>query len=239
MKNYILPLLILFSFNSYSQLLGIEQKPSQTEENISVDSWIIHLESDVSFAQSTLMSFMKGTFDIKTERRNKNLLVVPKVTLREISNLRVDMRASFSVESSGCSVSFMFSPGYDIHFGNVLYKEEFSRAENFVKNYLRFHYREFYKKRIEDVGDKMKDIQKDIAVNEKKIDRNKGYIKDNDEKIIGGDAAAAKYKDRNTKLGKENENLLNEIAKWREEYKKMEDEIIKINGSIKTVEEYK
>lgn len=240
MKNTFSTLaLVLICTISFSQTLIVEQKSSQTEESVTVDSWVTHLDQEAAFAQRTLSDFMKATFDVKTERRNKNLLVVSKHAYGELSNLRVDMRALFTAESSGTAVAFMFSPGYDIHFGTALYKEEFAKAEGFVKNYVRFHYKEFYKSRIEKLKDLMKDIQKDIASNEKKIDRNKSYIKDNDEKIVGGDASAAKYKDRNEKLMKENETLNSEILKLRSDYSKHEEDIIKSNAGAKTVEEYK
>ena len=109
----------------------------------------------------------------------KNILIAEKTQFPELSNLRLDQRAIFTVESSGTSVSFTFSPGYDIHFGGDSYKSEFAKAEILVKSFVRFHYNSFYESQIKTIQDKMKTLQSDIDSNSKKTDKNNKSITDN------------------------------------------------------------
>ncbi len=227
------------SIISNAQRLEIEDRTAKNEESRDIDSWTAHLDQDVSYCMETYSDFVKKTFDVKTSKLQKSMLVIEKHAFSEVSGLRIDLRTSFNSESSGTAVAFMFSPGYDIHFGHVLYKEEFAKGEMFVKNYVRYHYQTYYNEVIKKLQSKSTDKLNDIASNEKKIERNKKSIADNDKKIIAGDENAAKLQERSSKMEKENKELDAEILKFRNEITKLQDEIIAANESLKKVNEYK
>lgn len=232
-------LLLLTSTIANAQRLEVEDRSAKNEDSRDVDSWTAHLDQDVSYCMGTFSDFIKKSFDIKTSKLQKNMLIVEKHVFSEVSGLRVDLRASFNTESAGTAVSLMFSPGYDIHFGHSLYKDEFSKGEAFVKNYVRFHYETYYNEVIKKLQDRSKDKLDDIASDEKKIEKNKKSIADNDKKIIAGDENAAKLQERTSKMEKENKELEAEILKFRDEITKLQDEIIAANASLAKVKEFR
>src|SRR5262245_44275107 len=141
MKLYTILLFVLASLASTAQTLMVEQRTVKNEESVDMNSWTARLDQDMENCIDSYSDFIKETFKTKVEKRGKNILVAVKTQFPELSNLRLDQRAIFTVESSGTSVSFTFSPGYDIHFGGDSYKSEFAKGETFVKGFVRYHYK--------------------------------------------------------------------------------------------------
>ena len=54
---------ILFCSNVYGQQLSIENKPALNEESKSVDSWVVHLDQDMSYCISTYSEFMRKNYE--------------------------------------------------------------------------------------------------------------------------------------------------------------------------------
>lgn len=239
LKNLLALLLISISHFSFSQKLEVEKKAMKNEEGITVDSWVAHVDQDVAYSATTLAEFLKKTFNAKAEKKNKNMMLVSKTTFSEISNLRLDMRAMFALESGGTAIAFMFSPGYDLHFGEEFRREEFAKAEEFVKNYLRFHYKYFYDDQTKKIQNKLKDVQGDILSNDKKIERNNTSMRDYETKMTAEGADVDKLREKKSKLEKENENIANNTVKKKEEITKLEDDLVKISDAIKNVSDYK
>lgn len=231
--------LILFSGSIKAQTLQVESRPMKNEESRDADAWIAHLDQPVSFCMSTYSDFMKKTFSAKIDKRAKNVLSVNKTMFPEVSNLRIDQRAVFTQESSGTAVAFMFSPGYDIHFGKELYNTEFAKGEAFVKNYIRYHYQVFYGETIKDIQSKIKSKQKSINSNQSKIEKNLKTIKENEEDISVGSVDAEKLKEKNSKLEKDNVDLNTEIDKLNTEIGNLNADITKANESLQLVDAFK
>lgn len=231
---------ILFCSNVYGQQLSIENKPALNEESKSVDSWVVHLDQDMSYCISTYSEFMRKNFDYRVSRRSKSKSVhaVDKKMFSEISNLRIDQRAIFTQESKGTAVAFQFSPGYDIHFGNTMYKEEFDRARALVVNYVHFHYKMFYNDQIKSLKSKIKGLEKNISNNQSKVEKNTKTISLNAEDISNKAVGADKLVEKNEKLEKENVALAAEVDKFRTQITQLETEIDNANQSLKVVEAF-
>lgn len=161
----------IITWETTAQTLLVERRPVKTEESSEVESWTAKFDQDVSYCQNMYGDFIKELAKTKVEKRGKNVLVAVKTQFPELSSLRIDQRAIFTPESAGTSVSFTFSPGYDVHFSTDIYKNEFARAETFVKNYVQYHYKKYYNDLISGLQSKMKSIQSDIESNGKKIDQ--------------------------------------------------------------------
>ncbi|HNU47882.1 MAG TPA: hypothetical protein PKM40_03560 [Bacteroidia bacterium] len=233
---------LLFSILIYSningQQLSIENKPALNEESKSVDSWVAHLDQDMSYCISTYSEFMRKNFDYRVSRRSKNVHSVDKKMFSEISSLRIDQRAVFTQESKGTAVAFQFSPGYDIHFGNTMYKEEFDRARALVVNYVHFHYKMFYDDQIKSLRSKIKGLEKNISNNQSKTEKNNKAISLNTEDISNNAVGADKLREKNEKLEKENVSLAAEVDKFRTQITQLETEIDNANQSLKLVEAF-
>ena len=229
---------ILFCSNVYGQQLSIENKPALNEESKSVDSWVVHLDQDMSYCISTYSEFMRKNFDYRVSRRSKSVHAVDKKMFSEISNLRIDQRAIFTQESKGTAVAFQFSPGYDIHFGNTMYKEEFDRARALVVNYVHFHYKMFYNDQIKSLKSKIKGLEKNISNNQSKVEKNTKTISLNAEDISNKAVGADKLVEKNEKLEKENVALAAEVDIFRTQITQLETEIDNANQSLKVVEAF-
>lgn len=224
----------IITWETTAQTLLVERRPVKTEESSEVESWTAKFDQDVSYCQNMYGDFIKELAKTKVEKRGKNVLVAVKTQFPELSSLRIDQRAIFTPESAGTSVSFTFSPGYDVHFSTDIYKNEFARAETFVKNYVQYHYKKYYNDLISGLQSKMKSIQSDIESNGKKIDKNNKTIAAN---IADGETE--KTKSKNDKLKKENNEYAADTDAKRKDLSDIEDQLAKANDSLQKVLQFK
>jgi hypothetical protein len=146
----------------------------------------------------------------------------------------LDQRAIFAAESSGTSVAFTFSPGYDIHFGTELYKSEFAKGEIFVKGFVRYHYTSYYEEQIKTIQDKIKSLQSDIDSNTKKTDKNNKSITDNK-----SEGETEKTKTKNEKMMRENEGYTADSASKRTQITDLEAQLAKFNQALQKTMDFK
>lgn len=225
---------ILFAVSlAKAQTLTVEERDVKNEESIDLNSWTARLDQDADYCEETYSDFIKEIFKIKVDKRGKTMLVAEKALIPEISKLRVDQRSIFTAESGGTAVSFTFSPGYDVHFGHELYKDEFKKCEAFVKNYVRYHYKAFYNEKIKSIQDKIKSKQSDIESNGRKTDKNNKSIADNKT-----EAETEKSKAKNEKMARENDAYTSDTASKRREITDLTDELSRLNESLKKVEAF-
>jgi hypothetical protein len=224
----------IITLEAVAQTLRVERRPVKTEESSEIESWTASFDQDMSFCQEMYGDFIKELVKTKVEKRGKNVLVAVKTQFPELSSLRIDQRAIFTPESAGTSVSFTFSPGYDVHFSPSSYKDEFAKAEMFVKNYVQYHYKKFYNDLIAGLQSKMKSLQEDIESNGKKTDKNNKTIASN---IADGETD--KTKSKNEKLKKENDQYAVETDSKRKDLADIEDQLAKANDSLQKVLRFK
>jgi hypothetical protein len=234
MKTCTIFLLVLVSLASEAQTLSVEERTVKNEESIDLNSWTARLDQDMESCMDSYSDFIKETFKTKVEKRGKNILVAEKTQFPELSNLRLDQRAIFTVESSGTSVSFTFSPGYDIHFGRDAYKSEFAKAETFVKGFVRFHYNTYYEAQIKTIQDEIKSLQNDIDSNTKKTDKNNKSITDNK-----SEGETEKSKSKNEKMMRENEQYTADSASKRTQITDLESQLSKFNQALQKTLDFK
>ncbi len=230
--------LSFFCLKTFAQKLSVMNGQAVTEEGIEMDCWTAYLDQDVEYCQKSFDAFMDKSFAYKTYKRAKGIYSVDKKRFSEITALRLDVRAIFNKESGGASVSFIFSPGYDVYLSTTTYSDDFQKAEKLVKNYVRFHYNAYYTKLNESYASKIKDRENDIKSNENKIDKLREYISANEAKISAADPGADKLKDKNSRYQKEIEEKTASIIASRTEIAKLQENIITANESLKKVSAY-
>jgi hypothetical protein len=234
MKTLCYLLFLFASVTGTAQTLSVEERTVKSEESEDLYSWTARLDQDMESCMDSYSDFIKETFKTKVAKRGKNILVAEKTQFPELSNLRLDQRAIFTVESSGTSVSFTFSPGYDIHFGKELYKAEFAKGETFVKGFVRFHYQTYYEAQIKTIQEKIKSLQNDIDSNSKKTDKNNKSITDNK-----SDGETDKTKSKNEKMMRENEQYTAESASKRTQITDLESQLSKFNQALQKTLDFK
>jgi hypothetical protein len=214
-----------------SQQLVVEERIVKNEESIDLNAWTARLDQDMDYCMETYGDFIKEFFKIKVSKRAKTILVAEKAAIPELSNLRLDQRALFGTETGGTSVSFTFSPGYDLHFGHEAYAEEFKKGELFVKNFVRYHYNAFYGEKIKSIEDQIKNKLNDIESNLKKIERNKKTIAD-----AGDDAKSIA---KNERLLRDNDNYSSDNNTKRNEISTLETDLKSTNEILRKVDAFK
>src|SRR5690349_1090457 len=208
MKRLVLVILLAGSLLiSHAQQLKVESKIVKNEEGKELDAWVAHLDQTPDECMESYDDFMREIFDRKTDKLNKTTRIVTRTEFHELSNLRIDQRTFFIAESAGTAVAFTFSPGYDVHFGTQTYTEEFKNAERFVKSFVKFHYKDFYNKKIKTIQETITDKENAIESNDKKIEKNKKAMLDNTKDIDKGGSDAGKLKIKNESMEKENLSL--------------------------------
>jgi len=239
MKRQLLTLAFIFSLIYCSaQQLKVESKTIKNQENKDIEAWVAHLDQTTDESIESYTDFMKDILGLKTSKESKTMVMAEKVIVGEMSDLRLDQRTFFISESAGTAVAFTFSPGYDIHFGSKLYSDEFAKGEKLAKSFVKFHYKNFYNKKIKALQKTLQDKQEEITDDEKKIEKNKKSELENNKKINNGDSDAAKLKLRNDSMEKENMTLEAQIASDRSEMKSLQEQLIKFQESLKKVEEF-
>ena len=239
MKLYLFALTFLLACSVCSaQQLKVESKTIKNQDGKDIEAWVAHLDQEADECMESYGDFMKKVFDLKPSKENKTMMMVEKVQLNEMSGLRMDQRTFFITESGGTAVAFTFSPGYDIHFGTKLYSDEFERGEKLSKSFVKFHYKDFYNKKIKELQKTLEDKQEEITSDDKKIEKNKKSMLDNNKKINSGDSDAGKLRIRNDGLEKENMTMEGDIAKDKSDIKAFQDQLIKLHDSLRRVEEF-
>ncbi len=216
-------LLVLNTGSSAGQTLQISPDVVRSEENVSIDGWVAHLDQSAEYVEKTLGTYIKMLSGNRADKRAKNLWVAPKVKFEEISPLRGDLRASLTAEGNGTAVAFSFSPGYDIHVDKTAYPQEYEKMQGFVKKYVKHHYTEFYREEAAKAEKELNKRRREVEKNEKRIARLRQSISNNEQKINEDDSKASKLTERNSKdtaetdgRTQENEKLQNEVLHYQE-----------------------
>ncbi len=239
MKTSVLTLAFILTFAfGFAQQLTVETKTIKNHEGNDVEAWIAHLDQEVDDCKESYDDFMKKALGLSTSKGNKTMMIAEKVRIDEMSPLRIDQRTFFIPESAGTAVAFTFSPGYDIHFSTKVYKDEFAKGERIVKSFVKFHYKDIYNKQIKQLQKMLEDKQDEINSDEKKIEKNKKSMLDNNKKISNGDSDAAKLRIKNDGIEKENMAMEGDVAKDRSEIKSLQEQLIKFQERLRRVEEF-
>jgi hypothetical protein len=228
----------ILSIYTTAQNLTISEQTTKTEETVDVDAWVAHLDQNMDYAEKSFERFMDETFGYKSKTdkiKKTNVIKVTMAKFAEISPLRVDLRAVFNPEGTGSMVSFMMSPGYDIHFLRDTYPQEYAKIQDILKKYIKFNYNRFYKENISDAEDKIKSKQKDINSNNKKMENLQKDVAENEQKINNNDKNANKLIERNSKYKTQITNLQAENATLNNDISQLQNAITKHNEALQKV----
>ena len=231
-------LLVLGPARSAGQTLQISPDVVRSEENVSIDGWVAHLDQPAEYVEKTLGTYIKMLSGNKADKRTKNLLVAPKVKFEEILPLRGDLRALLSAEGNGTAVGFTFSPGYDIHVDKTAYPEAYEKMQGFVKKYVKHHYTEFYREEAAKAEKELDKRRRVVAKNEKRIARLQQTISNNEQKISEGDSKATKLTERNSKNTAETDGRTQENEKLQGEVQHYQEMLTQYNAALQKVRDF-
>ena len=231
-------LALLFAGTLQAQELSLTEDRARTEDTQDIEAWTAVLDQPEDYTRDTFDRFIKQEFSLRTEKRAKNILAVPKAKIVEIMSLRGDLRAIFTPRGSGTAVSLSFSPGYDIHVNKATYPDEYVRLSGIAKRYVKFHYSTYYQDLLKDTEKKLKNKEKDIEKNQNRISRLKTDITENESKINAGDKNTPKLTDKNRKAQENISTMESELTTWQAEVKQLQEMLEKAQASMKKVTDY-
>jgi ribosomal protein S20 len=237
-RNLGLGLVFLFAGTLQAQELSLTEDRARTEDTQDIEAWTAVLDQPEDYTRDTFDKFIKQEFSLRTEKRAKNILAVPKAKIVEIMSLRGDLRAIFTPRGSGTAVSLSFSPGYDIHVNKATYPDEYTRLSGIAKRYVKFHYTNYYQDLLKDTEKALRNKQKDIEKNQSRISRLKTDIAENEAKINAGDKNTPKLTDKNRKAQENISTMESELTTWQAEVTQLRETLDRAQTSMKKVTDY-
>ena len=223
---------------SAAQTLQISPDAVRSEENVSIDGWVAHLDQPAEYVEKTLGTYIKMLSGNKADKRTKTMWVAPKVKFEEFSPLRGDLRASITAEGNGTAVGFTFSPGYDIHLDKTAYPQEYEKMQGLVKKYVKHHYTEFYREEVAKAEKELNKRRREVEKNEKRIGRLQQSITSNEQKINEGDSKATKLTERNSKNTAETGGRTQENEKLQGEVQQYQEMLTQYNAALQKVRDF-
>ncbi len=236
-KLTLLALMALTSFALKAQdLTATHSKIPVTD--IVADAWTATLNDDMSFYKDTFSDFAKQEFGIKSKSNGKTELVVEKASITRVSDKRGDLRVLFITEGSDTKLAFCFLLGYDIWINPEEYGEGMEQLRQLTRDYLRFHYTEYYNDIIEKDLKVIEGHKKNIDKNEKSIANMRKQITKNEGKLqeeTNGRRIASMEK-KNQQNREDIDRLTAEIPGLRDKITALDDHIQQVKTTMKNVE---
>ncbi len=238
MKTILTIWCLLFSCSVYSQDLNvIHRKISVTD--LTVDSWSATLNDNMSFYEKTFEDFTKKEFGTKSRDNGKSEELLEKVSIPQVTDKRGDLRLTFFTEGSQTKMGISLMLGYDVWINPEDYGEEMERLRHFSRDYLRYHYTEYYNDIIEKDLKLISSHKKSIEKSEKSIKTMRTQISRNEEKLNNETSTGRRssMEKKNRQNTTDIDRLETEIPDLRENIDSLNEHIQEMKDQLKYVEE--
>ena len=194
--------------------------------DVKVDSWAATLNDDKSFYEATFEDFTKNEFGTKSKNNGKDEELLEKVSIPQVTDKRGDLRLTFFVEGTQTKLGLSLMLGYDVWINPNDYLEEMEKLKHLARDYLRFHYTEYYNSIIDKDMDLINSHKKTIEKSKKSIGNMSSQIAKNETKLSNETSAS-----RRSNLEKKNQENSGDIAR-------LEEEIPLLEGKIDSLDEH-
>ncbi len=206
--------------------------------DIVADAWTAPLNDDISFYKDTFGEFAKQQFGIKSKSNGKTELVVEKASINRVSDKRGDLRVLFITEGSDTKIALCFLMGYDIWINPEEHPDGMEQLRQLTRDYLRFHYTEYYNDIVEKDLKVIEGHKKSIDKNEKSISNMRKQITKNEGKLqeeTNGRRIASMEK-KNQQNREDIDRLTAEIPDLRNKITALDEHIQQVKTTMKNVE---
>lgn len=238
MNKIFLTWCLLFSSSMYGQdLMVIHRQIAVTD--VTVDSWSATLNDDISFYEQTFENFTKREFGSKSRDVGKNEELLEMVSIPQVTDKRGDLRLTFFTEGSQTKMGISFMLGYDVWINAEDYSEEMEKLKHLTRDYLRFHYTEYYNDIIEKDLELINGHKKSIEKSEKSIGTLRSQISRNEEKLKneGNAKRQSNMEKKNQQNALDIERLESEIPELQTTIDSLDEHIQQMKEKLKYVEE--
>ena len=217
----------IFHFSIYlvAQNLTLEHSKIPVSD-VTVDVWSANLNDNMSFYEKTFENFTKKEFGSKSRDDGKNEELLQKVSIPQVTDKRGDLRLTFYSEGDRNKLGMSLLLGYDVWINPDDYPAEMKRLKQFARDYLRFHYSEYYNDIIDKDLKLIADYKKSIEKSEKSIGNMRAQIAKNEDKLDG-------ETNGNRRASMERKNEQNRV-----DIERLEAEIPELQGKIESLDEH-
>ena len=239
MKNLILALLIT---GFYGKLIGqdmtvVSKKVPVTD--VVIDGWVATLNDEADVYKKNFADFIKKEFDHKVSNQGKTAAKAEKISLTRISDKRGDLWLQFYTDGSDTKAAIGFLLGYDIWINPEEYADGMEQMRLLTRDYLRYHYTEYYTAIAEKDLKLINGYNKEISKAERSITNMRKQIDKNNEKLTT-ESNPSKRSNMERKNGQnlaEIEELTSSIPELQGKISSLDQHVQQTKASLKHVED--
>ncbi len=206
--------------------------------DIVADAWTAPLNDDISFYKDTFADFTKQEFGEKAKNDGKTEMIVERISLNRVSDKRGDLRLNFITEGSETKLALSFLLGYDIWINPEDYPDGMEQLRLLTRDYLRYHYTEYYNEIIDQDLKLVNGHKKDIDRAERSIANMRRQITKNEERLSGETNAnrRSNLERKNQRNREDIDRLTDEIPQLREKITALDEHIQHTKTLLQNVE---
>ena len=207
--------------------------------DVTADVWSANLNDNMSFYEKTFEDFTKKEFGSKSRNDGKNEEILQKVSIPEVTDKRGDLRLTFYTEGNQNKMGLSLLLGYDVWINPDDYPKEMDRLKKFTRDYLRFHYSEYYNEIIDKDLKLIADYKKSIEKSEKSISNMRGQIAKNEARLENetNSNRRSNMERKNQENADDIERLEAEIPEMQTKIESLDEHILQMKDKLKFVDE--
>lgn len=230
---------LIFGYASvFGQNLTVTHSKTLVSD-VTADIWSAKLNDNFSFYEETFESFTKQEFGSKSRSDGKNEEILEKVSIPQVSDKRGDLRLTFYTEGTVEKLGLSFLLGYDVWINPNDYPDEMERLRKFTREYLRYHYTQYYNDMIDSDMKLINDYKKSIEKSEKSISSMRSQITRNEDRLQDetNSNRRSKLETKNQQNKADIERLEAEIPEFHQKISSLDEHILQLKDKLKFVEE--
>ena len=235
-------LLILLSVGYAGMLMSqdltvVTKKVPVTD--VVIDCWVATLNEKTEIYRKNFADFVKKEFDHKVKNDGKTASMAEMISLSRVSEKRGDLWLQFYTDGSETKAAIGFLLGYDIWINPEDYSEGMEEMRQLTRDFLRYHYTEYYTEIVEKDLKLINGYNKEIDKAERSIKNMRKQIDRNTEKLTSESNTTKKgnLEKKNDQNRAEIEELSNSIPELQSKISNLDKHIQQTKTTLKNVED--
>lgn len=215
--------------------LYLDERQVQLEDG-PAHGWVFPVVQSLDEALKDLDDFCKDRSDIRMKKSGNEMMVAEKVSIPAIATKRGDLIGYGHSSGTEYTLALIFKLGYDISVNSEEWESEMNNFHNYARQFMAYHYEQAYDRRMEEIADQIKELEKEKERFEKDIDQLNRKI-DNNSKRIEKETDQAKideYTFENTAYGEEIAAITNLIPPIESKLQELRERSDQLNTEAHT-----
>ena len=217
--------------------LFLEEQEYQLGDTRS-SAWVFPVAHDLDLALEDLQAYCKDKSDVKLKKAGEHLMLGEMLSIPSISTNRGDLIGKGFMTETYYGVALVFKLGYDISLNSVKWEPEMKNFRNYAREFMSYHYKEAFARRVEGVEKQISDMEKEKKQALNKIDSDNKKIESLDKKIAKetDETKIAAYNAEISAHKLEIEMLSASSSNLQDQIESLKEDILKINDELHTVQ---